>query len=339
MIGLSDIHGKPAAIALALILTAGFAACGESDAKRSVDARSESLSFFAKDAPAVALLRPHPAGDLVEMDRAADGLPAWDGLREMVLGPLHDAGLGSRQLLRLTRPSEELDGLDASALALGAPEPADLAPDRTLLVLATDQSDLLSRYMHEATSTGRLTRVGSLDGAALYKGSDSAFAARDGVLVSAATSAEVRGAVRRRDGDSDERLDDLAAESLLEDLEQTGPLLVYADLGRVREADPGLARLAGQAPWIGKLGLTAASARVENGALKIEDFSKSSGGELTSDELPLGTEPTRFTISADSAAVLIPPGPVRDLLRGLAPISGEATASSDEVRLHVTIGG
>jgi hypothetical protein len=332
------LRRTPATIALALLLAAGFSACGESDAKRSVDARTEALSFFAKDAPVVALLRPRPRTDVAELNRAAAGLPAWEGLRALVLGPLHDAGLSRARLLRLTRPNEEIEGVYPAALTVGAATPEDLAGGFPLLVLATDQADLLSTYMRRTAAAGALQRRGNLDDALLYEGRKASFAIRDGVLVSAPSLGLVRSAIARRDGDSDDRLDDAAVESLFEGLDQTGPLLVYADLGYVREADPGLQELANQAPWTGKLGETAASVRAEDGAVQIEDFSKSTG-DLTSDELPLGTKPSPFEITAESAAVLIQPGLVRDLLAGLAPIAGEATASSDEVRLHVTVGG
>lgn len=335
---MSNKRGKPAAIVLALALVAGFAACGESGAKRSVDARTESLSFFAEDAPVVALVRPDPPADLIELNRVARGLPAWGKLREMIVTRLHDAGLDRARLRRLIRPEEKLEGIEAAALALGAVAPDDLAAGRSLLVLATDQSELLARYLRKSAAAGRLTRVDTLDGAALYRGPDNAFAVRDGVLVAASTVSEARFAIRRRDGDSDQQLDDGAVGSLFAGLEQTGPLLVYANLGQVRNADPGLQRLTEQAPWTDTLGPTAASARVEDGVLKIEDYSKSSG-DLSSADLPIGSEPSPFQINAASVDSLMPPGPLHDLLAGLAPISGEATATSDEVRLHVTLGG
>ncbi len=333
-----NLRGTPATLALALMLVAGFSACGESDAKRSVDARAEALSFFAKDAPAVALLRPQPRADIVELNRAAAGLPAWQRLRELVLGPLHDAGLGRSRLRSLVRPSEDVEGIDAAALTIGAATPQDLARGFPLLVLATDQADLLSTYTRRTAAAGGLQPRGNLDDALLYEGRKASFAIRDGVLVSAPSLGLVRSAIARRDGDRDEQLDDDAVETLFDGLKESGPLLIYADLGSVREADPGLEQLAEGAPWTGKLGETAASVRAEGGAVQIEDFSKSTD-DLTSDELPLGTKPSPFQITAQSAAVLIAPGPVRDLLTGLAPIRGEATASSDEVRLHVTVGG
>lgn len=336
---MATLRGTPATIALALILCAGISACGESDAKRSVDARAEALSFYAKDAPAVALLRPQPASDVVELNRAAAELTAWQQLRGLVLGPLHDAGLGRSRLRSLVQPSEEaVEGVDAAALTIGATTPDDLAAGLPLLVLATDQTDLLATYVDRTVAAGGLEPRGNLDDARLFQGRIASFAIRDGVLVSAPSLGLVRSAIARRDGDKDEQLDDDAVQTLFDGLDEAGPLLVYANLGFLRDADPGLESLAGQAPWTGKLGDTAASVRGEGDAVRIDAYSKSTEG-LSPDELPLGTEPSPFQITAQSVAVLIEPGPVRDLLAGLAPISGEATADSDEVRLHVTVGG
>jgi hypothetical protein len=335
----ATLRGIPATIALALILCAGISACGESVAKRSVDARADALSFYAKDAPAVALLRPQPAADVVELNRAAAELPAWRRLRALVLGPLHDAGLGRSRLRSLVQPSEEaVEGIDAAALTIGAATPDDLSGGLPLLVLATDQTDLLAKYMNRTTAAGGLERRGSLDDAQLFEGRNASFAIRDGVLVSAPSLGLVRSAVARRDGDSDEQLDDDAVQTLFEGLDATGPLLVYANLGFVREADPGLERLAGQAPWTGKLGETAASVRAEDGSVQIEGLSNSTE-DLTPDELPLDAEPSNFEFDSRQVAALISPGPTAGLLAGLVPITGEATASSNEVRLHLTIGG
>jgi hypothetical protein len=150
----------------------------------------------------------------------------------------------------------------------------------------------------------------------------------------------VRTAIERRDGDTDLQLDEDVVNSLFNDLQTQGPLLVYANLAGIRDADPGMQRLADQAPWTGKLGPTAATAYADGGSVRIEDFSKTLGGSFTSSELPLGATPSPFKIDSSGAATLIPePGPVRTLLTAMAPISGEATASSDEVRLHVTLGG
>jgi hypothetical protein len=304
-----------------------------------VDARTEVLRFFAVDAPAVAVLRPDPPGAVVALDDAAQAAPAWSEFRQLIQGPLDAAGLGRPQLSRLVRPSDEIEGVEAAALAIGVATPADLADHRALLVLATDQADLLSELLRGAARRGLVHGDGELDDASLYRSPGASFAVRDGVLVSAPRIADVRTAIERRDGDSDKQLDEDVVESLFNELDPQGPLLVYADLASVRDADPGLRTLARQAPWIGKLGPTAASARAVRGSMRIEDFSKTTGADFSSTELPIGSAPSQFTITASSANLLIPqPGAIRMLLAGLAPVTGEATASSDEVRLKVTVG-
>lgn len=331
------MRSKAATIAAGLLLAAAITGCGESTAKRSVDARTEVLGFFAVDAPVVAILRPEPAAEVVKLDRAAEELPIWSDLRSIVLGPLYAAGLDLQQLRRLVRAQEPIEGVDASALALGAATPTDLADHRALLVLATDQAELLSRLFRRNEEAGQLRRVGRLDEATLYRNPVASYAVRDGVLVSTSHLADVRTAIERRDGDSDLQLDEHVVLSLFNDLEAEGPLLVYGSLDEVREADLGLRTLGQVAPWTGKLDRTAASAQAVRGSIQIEDFSKASGEGFGSSDLPIGTEPSRFEINASVAASLIPfPGPIRMLLAGLGPVEGEATASSDDVRLRVT---
>ncbi len=332
------MRSKAAAIALAIVLTAAIAGCGESTPKRAVDARTEVVRFFAADAPVVAVVHPEPMSDVVALNRAADGTPAWTSLRGMVLGPLHTAGLGRTQIERLVHANQPIAGVAASALSLGAPTPADLAAHRPLLVLATDQSGLLSRLLRHAAANGKLRRAGQLHEATLYRSPAYAYAVRDGVLVSSHRLADVRTAIERRDGNSDQQLDEDVVESLFNGLTTQGPLLVYANLDDVRRADPGLRTLGRQAPWTGMLGPTAATAQAVHGSLRIEDFSNTTSGGFGSADLPIGTVPSHFAISASSAAFLLPPGPIRMLLAGLAPISGEATASSDQVRLQLTAG-
>lgn len=333
------MRGKEA-IVLAVVLAIAMVGCGQSTAKRAVDARTEVLRFFAVDAPVVAVLRPEPAAGVVALDRAAADVPLWTSLRSMVLGPLYAAGLGRAHLARLVRPGAEIEGIDAAALALGAETPAALAAHRSLLVLATDQAELLSELLRRSADAGQLQRVGRLDEATLYRNPVASYGVRDGVLVSAARLADVRAAIERRDGDSDQQLDEDIVQSLFNDLEAQGPLLVYADLDGVRKADPGLRTLGQVAPWTGMLGPTAASARAVDGSMQIEDFSKATGDGFGSSDLPIGTEPSRFEINASVAASLIPfEGPIRTLLSDLGPVTGEATATSDEVRLHVTAGG
>jgi hypothetical protein len=332
------MRSKAAAIVMLAALATVVAGCGESTPKRAVDARTEVLHFFASDAPAVAMLRPEPVADVVALDRAAGSTPAWVALREMVVAPLRAAGLTPAQLSRLVSTKEEIADVQSSALALGVATPADLAAHDPLLVLATDQSELLADLFHRAVASGRVRPAGELHDASLYRGRGHAYGVRDGVLVSAHGIADVRTAILRRDGDSDLQLDEDVVGSLFNGLRVQGPLLVYANLDDVRKADPGLRALAQQAPWTGTLGPTAATAEPIPGGLHVEAYSKTIGADLNPADLPIGTEPSHFAISPASAASLLQPGPVRSLLAGLAPIVGEATATSDEVRLDVRLG-
>ncbi len=287
----------------------------------------------------VAVLRTNPWASVLALNDAATGIPAWMDLRERVLGPLLAAGISPTELGKLLQSGQDVAGTTPAAIALGAATPADLAAGRGLLVLATDQSQLSSLLRAEAKS-GTLKPAGQLDEAQLYRRGATGFAVRDGVLVSAPRLADVRTAIERRDGDTDRQLDEDVVNSLFDDLSSQGPLLVYANLADVRDGDPGMRQLAEQAPWTAKLGPTAATAEAENGVVKIEDFSKTSGSNFSSGELPLGSRPSRFQIDATAAASLIPmPGPVRNLLSGLGGVDGEATASSDEVQVRVTAGG
>jgi len=329
---------KRASIALAA--AAALAGCGEGEPKRAVDARTEVLRFYAVDAPAVALARSDPGAKLAQIDAAAAGLPAWERIRGAVLGPLHAAGLRRADLTRLTRPRDEIEGLDAAALAVGLPTPQDFTAGESLVVLATDRSAMLARLLRRSAQGGRLQSAGRLDEAVLYRSPDATFAVRDGVLVSAPTLATLRAAIERRDGDSDLQLDEDVVKSLFDELGVEGALLAYADLGVIRDADPGLRSLYSQAPWLAQLGQAAASVQPVAGSVRIDIAVKAVEGDIELAGLPVGATPTRFTISSSSAAELLPArraDPVRDLLLGLAPLAGEATATADAVRAQAAV--
>jgi hypothetical protein len=237
------------------------------------------------------------------------------------------------------QPSEEaVEGVDASALTIGAATPDDLAGGFPLLILATDQTDLLATYVDRTVAAGGLEPRGKLDDARLFEGHTASFAIRDGVLVSAPSLGLVRSAIARRDGDKDEQLDDNAVESLFDGLDGTGPLLVYSDLGKVLEVDLGLKALGVLKPWTAKLGQTVASVQGKGEAVRVEALAKSTE-DLTPAGVPFGAEPQSFVISGQNIRDTITLGPSARLLIGVAPISGEATATSDEVRVHATVGG
>ncbi len=330
---------RAAPILLALVFAATVAGCGESKPKRLVDARSEVLRFFAVDAPALILLQRNPAAQVSQINRSANDLATWDRLRGGALGPLHAAGLRRADVIRLAHPREQIEGVDAAALALGFPTPASLAASEPLVIYASDRVALLSRLLARGADRGRLKRVGQVDEARLYRGRGDAFAIRDGVLVSAPRLAEVRAAIERRDGDRSQQLDDHSVRSLFDQLPSEGSLLVYADLRAVQDADPGLRALARQVPWIEALGQLAGSVQPMAGSVRLEVAAKSAGADLTASGLAVGEAPTRFNFSSSNAASLLsvggPTDPLRQLLLGMAPLAVEATASSDELRAKV----
>jgi hypothetical protein len=148
----------------------------------------------------------------------------------------------------------------------------------------------------------------------------------------------VRAAIERRDGDRDQQLDEDVVDSLFNSLDTQGPLLVYANLAALRDADPGLATLADQEQWIDSAGQAAASARAAAGSLQVEVVVKMAE-DLEPAEQPFGTAPARFSLSSPELPSLIPrrTDPLREALSGLLPLAGEGTGSDDEVRIRATI--
>ena len=309
-----------------------LACCGTAESKRAVDARTEVVRFYGVDAPAVAMLGNEPADDLASLDRAAAGLPAWSQLRAALLGPLRNAGIGAPELARLMRPHEEIEGVSAASLAVGIPGTGPLSPRRLLVVLVSDQTDLLDQLLGRSVAEGTIRRAGTLHDAKLYSGDSGAYAARDGVLVAAADRTTVRAALRRRDGDSDAQLDEDVVKGVLGELRIDGPLDVYANVDSVIESDPGLAAIAAGTPWLRALRQGALTARPTGAALRLE-VAVRTRGDLPESELPATGTPDPFTLTPDDVAGRLGAGdPAGALLRGITPLEGSATASADEVR-------
>ncbi|MEK6278219.1 MAG: hypothetical protein AABM29_09435 [Actinomycetota bacterium] len=335
-------------LAVALLFAATLAGssaltgCGESDGpKRAVDAHTEALRFYGVDTPVVALLGNRPAADLASLERAATGLPAWYRLSNSILDPLRAAGIDYGELQRLMRPQDQIEGVRAAALAVGIPTAGPLDPSRSLVVLASDQTELLDHLLRLSEDEGRLRATGRLDEARLYANEDAAYAARDGVLVSTPSLAGVRAALQRRDGDSDLQLDEGVVNDLLGDLRTEGPLEIYANLDRVIEADPAARELAALTPWVEALGQAGASASPVDGKLRVEVLA-TTREELQPGDLPAGDVPTSFTLAADDVDSILQaragsPDTLRHLLLGVAPVSGEATAGQDEIHAEALL--
>jgi hypothetical protein len=313
------MRSRNLSIALALA-AAVWAGCDTSEPKRAVDARTEVLHFFAVDAPVVALLRPEPVSDVIELDRAAQDDPAWARVRALVLEPLHAAGLSLERVRRLVRPEEEIEDVEAAAFAIGAATPEDLADRRPLLVLATDRAEQLSALMRRSAAAGMLRPSGELNEAELYTNPVAAYAVRDGVLLSAPDLAGVRAAIERRDGDSDEQLDEDVVRSELDELVESGPLSLYGNVAELGE-DPEVQQLISRAPWIGSADSLVASVQADLGSVEIEavvDFEES----LEPGDIP-------FEEGQD-------PDPLGFPLPGLGAVRGVGSISEDEVRLRLT---
>jgi len=307
-----------ATIAVMVVLAAAAAGCGESDVKRSVDARTEVLHHFSAEAPVVGLVAPRPAGDLIDLDEAAAEVPIWADLRSKVQAPLRAAGLSPADLRRLTRPQEQIEGIAASALAFGAPTPTDLEAGQSLLVLATDQDELFEELLAKGVDSGDLQPAGSLDEATLYSNSIASYAERDGVLVSAPSLGVVRSAVARRDGDSDEQLDEDVVNAALGKLQERGPLAVYGQAPQLL-GEPDVERLFSDASWIESAADAAASVQAVAGTAEIEVVVNLER-DLEPAERPLEQEPQ----------------PLRLAVSALGSLNGVGSASSDEIRLQLT---
>jgi hypothetical protein len=323
------------AVVLAGALLCALAACGTTESKRAVDARTEVVRFYGVDAPAVAMLVNEPARDLASLERAGADVPAWSQLSGALLGPLRAAGIGRPQLRRLMDPREEIEGVRAASLAIGIPGVGPLSPRRLLVVLVSDQTELLEQVLADSVAAGTIRRTGTLHDAELYRGDSAAYAARDGVLVAAADPTTVRAALRRRDGDSDAQLDEDVVKGVLDELRIDGPLDVYANVDRVIESDPGLAAAAAGTPWLEALRQGALTARPTGAALRLE-VAVRTRGDLPESELPATATPDRFTLSPGDVTGRLGAGdPAGSLLRGITPLEGAATASPDEVRAQV----
>jgi hypothetical protein len=305
----------------ALLVLAAIGGCGESDPKRSVDASTEVLHFYADSAPVVGLLRTQPSRELERFDRAAAGLPMWRRIRSQFLGPLQAAGLDMSDLGRLVQPREEIEDFEASAMSFGAPTPTDLEAGQTLTVIATDQDELLDELLREGVESGQLQPQGDLDEAELYGNSVAAYAERDGVLISAPSLGVVRAAIARRDGDSDEQLDEDVVSAALQELQQRGPVTIYANVPQLTSIEEIQQLFPNQ---------TISESAVDGAASLL--------AEGRSPEIEVAVE-LEEDIRDEQSALDEEPVPIGLLIPGLGAVRGVGSVSSDEVQLQLRPSG
>lgn len=204
---------------IAVLSAAALPACGESEVKRAVDPRTEVLSFFPEDTPAVVLVKTDPPPSaLSALDEALGELPSW---REWVQFQRLVLGIGGVT-------STELRPVLGNEVAAGVPPGARGA---LMLALAVDSGDRLERLARRQVNEGEVEPSGTYRSARLYESTaydfTQAAAVRDGVLVVSNETDEVKQAIEVRDGDRDEQLDDGEVKDVLEELPERAPLLIY----------------------------------------------------------------------------------------------------------------
>ena len=321
-----------------LLLTLTVAGCGGSGAKRSVDARVEALRFFGPDSPLVALVDTDAEAkdDRAALDASLGGLPVWDSLRRRVARSLARAGMAPDRLRALAAAAGSEGGLPGSQLAVGV-ETSGRRP-QPLAVLVTDKAAEMSKMFEQAARSGRLSPAGELDDADLYTSRGAAFAVRDGVMLAAATPALVRVAIRTRDGDRGEQLDDRNVADLLEEVPENAPLDVYANVPGLVESDPAVAELA-QPPvaWLNSLREVALAISGTPRGLRIDAFGRLDESPPADQAPPIGQRPRISALSRHAVAGLVGGGAaaplsLHDLLVEAAPFVVAATVDGDELR-------
>lgn len=325
-----------------LLLSLAVAGCGGSEAKRSVDARVEALRFFGTDAPLVALLETGPgaAADRAELAGSLSRLPVWNSLRGQMTRVLDAAGLAPARLRELATASGTEEGVPGSQLAVGI-DPGSGLRHAELAVLVTDKAEEMSRIFDQAAASGELSLAGELDDARLYTSGDGAFAVRDGVMLAADTPARLRVAIKTRDGDRDEQLDDRDVAALIDKVPAAAPLDVYANMPALTESDPTFADLASPpAAWLNSLRELVLAVSGTPQGLRIDAFGRLEASPPAGESPPLGERPRRAALARGALTGLVaggaaPTSELRDLLLEAAPL--EAAASVDDEELRATL--
>jgi hypothetical protein len=199
----------------------------------------------------------------------------------------------------------------------------------------------LARSFRRSASDGPLVAAGELHEADLYFGRGGAFAVRDGVLLAGTNLREVRAALETRDGDRDEQLDDGEVDGLFDELPEGAPIHIYADFGGLIGPDRAVSGLAQDTPWLDALGKGALSVGAVGDTVELDAFARLDQESLNEQELPAGEEFASFSLSSETLGLLMPSdgaAPMRGLLLAMAPIDGEASASTDELRIRVELG-
>jgi hypothetical protein len=325
-------------IAVAVVMIAALAVgCGTSETKRAADPRTEVLRFFTADTPLVGLLRTDRLGQVPEIDAAASELPGYAA----VVARLQQAGLDTAEVRRLVRREENEEAIGPPELAVGASSLEALDRGRALMVLDTGDEARLGRRFRAYAAREGLSAAGELHDADLYAGLRAAFAVRDGVLLVGDDLEQVRAAIETRDGDRDRQLDDGEVGGLFDELSEEAPIHIYADFGALTAADGAVSALAEEVRWLAAADEGALSMAAVNSTVEIDAFARLDRVPLEEGEAPAGEEFAHFGFSPNALALLLPgdgDAHLRRLLLAMTPIAGEASASTDELRVRLQLG-
>jgi hypothetical protein len=341
--------GRPAQLAIALSMALLLSSCGDSgepDPKRAVDARTEAIHFFPTDQPFVAFLDTSTE-DRLELRRTVRGFGTVRALRAFsadAAGYVTRAGLDLRPLLVLLTDEIPDDGIAASQAALGL-RPRGRAGEDVLIVLASDIPEEMEEAVEKLAVDAGLAELDEFHDARIFSTEEAALAVRDGVVVVAPGPAQLRDALRLRDSDQDEQLDEGQVADVLDELDSSPPLLAYLNLEGL-EGDPAVAALElGPEAWINSLRRTALGVTVGATRMEIEIFAEVEReavekGETRGIEIPLDEEPAEATFSPPAARRLVAgefadTSAFHDALIALAPFSVRARVSGDELRATV----
>jgi hypothetical protein len=332
---------RPALLLTAFALLAPvLAGCGASAAKRSVDARTEAISFFPVDTAFVALADPggSDSDQLAEAQRGLTRVPALGGFAHQALG--FAAPLDLAPLRPLLKDEDPNDGIAASQVALGL-EPGPKA-GRMVMVVVTDRPDEANDAVRRIAQRGGMQPAGEKDDAQLYAGRGSAMAVRDGVVVLAHDARTLRAAIALRDGNDDAQLDEGQVSDLIRKLPDPGEIQAYVSVAGLVEGDPGMAALAkGAGDWTSALGHAAVSVAPAAGGVKIDVVAEV---DTNSGTPPVGEQPVPFAITRQD--VRLAPASRSNTgaafglaLERLAPLQGEASVSSGHLLVVAQGGG
>lgn len=342
--------GRPAQLAIALSTALLLSSCGgsgEPDPKRAVDARTETIHFYPADQPFVAFLNTSTE-DRLELRRTIRALGSVRALRAFsgnAAGYVARADLDLRPLVQLLTDEIPDDGIAASQAAIGL-RPRARPTEDVLIVLASDRPDEMEDAVEELARGSGLGEQQEFHDARIFSTEGAALAVRDGVVVIGATSAQLQAALRLRDSDQDEQLDEGHVADLLDELDQGGPLLAYANLERL-EGDPGIAALElGQGAWLNSLRRAALSVGVGPPRIEMEFFAEVEHeavdrGETLGVEIPVGEEPVEVEVPRATARRLVSGEFARtsafhDAMVAFAPFVIRAHISGDELRATLT---